>query len=120
MERTDMEVLIREQRTHLSHNILNKIFSFLFCDIHGNTIPHRPSQLTVIMFSEPIVTVCNEFRIRLTNSSSVSRSIKLRNNTNTTRVSIGNQMRNSLRRIGSHGVIGCLLLKICLTKLKKR
>jgi hypothetical protein len=87
-ERQDMEVLVREQGAHLGHHICNKVLRLLFGDIQSHTVPHRPSQLAVVVSCQPIIAVSNEVRVGLADGGGMARSIKLRDDADPSRVSI--------------------------------
>jgi hypothetical protein len=109
---TDMEILVREEGAHLAHHILHEIFRLLFGDVQGHTVPHRPSELALVVSCQPVVAISDQIGVGLANGGGVSRSVELRDDADTSGVGVRDEVRDGLWRVGSFGMIGRLLLEL--------
>jgi hypothetical protein len=107
-----MEILVREEGAHLAHHILHEIFRLLFGDVQGHTVPHRPSELALVVSCQPVVAISDQIGVGLANGGGVSRSVELRDDADTSGVGVRDEVRDGLWRVGSFGMIGRLLLEL--------
>mmetsp|Transcript_20802 Transcript_20802/g.35039 ORF Transcript_20802/g.35039 Transcript_20802/m.35039 type:complete len:233 (-) Transcript_20802:793-1491(-) len=81
---SNMEVLVGKQRRHLLHDALHEQFRLRFRHIKSHIVEHRPAKGPLVGRLQPVVAVCNQLRVGLPNTRSVSRSVEFWYHANTT------------------------------------